>query len=181
MTQGEARCQLEDMATQEEALVFQINKCSQEYGHAPQNLLDQLDQQRRHHVRQLMDIMRDLGAWPQIKEVGEKAVTGAWLVAQHAVMMNGVREDIADKMQIAADNQQIPGWQYAFFYDRIQQIQGKPQIYGTQVMMHSDGYPKPYDLWNPESVNERRQKYGLPPLKEAMQQVWQFMKPKTPI
>lgn len=175
MTAGEARQILEDMVDQEQSLVNRINAISRQMSQAPKVLLDELDQQRRHHAKQLMDIVSALKSWPTIKLVGEKAVQAAWLVSQHAVMMTGIRETICDLMKTAADQGEIPGWHFPFYYDRVQQLQGKPQKFGTQMMMHSHGYPVPYDLEDHMMVDQWRAQYGLPSLQEALKQLQAYV------
>lgn len=48
----------------------------------------------------------------------------------------------------------------AYLYDRIQVFQGRPQKYGTQLI--SGGIPFPVE--NKDTLNEEREKLGLPSL-----------------
>lgn len=171
MDSTEIRAHLEAMLQEEEMLVARINAVAREMSQAPQSLLQELDQQRRHHVKQLMDIIQTLGKWPSVQQVGERAVMAAWLVAQHALTMTSVREMICQKLKDAVALVEIPAWHYPFYYDRVMQVQGKPQYYGTQMVIHQQGYPVPYDLEDGENVDARRQVYGLPTIQEAVHQL----------
>lgn len=171
MQLGEVRGALEHMLQDEEQLVARINAVAREMSQAPQSLLQELDQQRRHHVMRLMDIVQALGQWPTLTQVGERAVMAAWLVAQHALTIEPVRQQICEKLQHAAAQGAIPAWQYPFYYDRVMQVQGKPQYYGTQVVIHQDGYPVPYEIEDGEHVDARRKVYGLPTIQTAMDQL----------
>ncbi|KKS76730.1 MAG: Tetratricopeptide repeat protein [Candidatus Woesebacteria bacterium GW2011_GWC1_42_9] len=56
-------------------------------------------------------------------------------------------------------------WLIASATDRLLQLQGKPQKFGTQVVNMKAKRPKLYKL-NPKTTDKERKEYGLPTLKE---------------
>lgn len=176
----EAKELLEKMAQDEEGLVNRINAMAKEVGSPPQPLIDDLDMQRRHHGKALMDLVVEMKGWPTTKRVGERGVMAAWLVAQHTVMVPEIRDQVCELLKKAADRDEIPLWQYPFYYDRVQQLQGKPQRYGTQMYIHDRGYPTPYTVEKVEGIDALRARYGLPTIEESVKHVSDYMNGKPP-
>lgn len=61
-------------------------------------------------------------------------------------------------------------WMYASTYDRWQLAAGKPQIYGTQFVLNTEGkwqFAEPLDRTFADS---ERLKYGLPPIDKALEE-----------
>lgn len=73
----------------------------------------------------------------------------AWLIVQQAV----------------SNGEAVP-WQGAMLEDRIRMYEGKPQIYGSQFQPDENGQLNPYQIENPESVNDRRLAVGLNTIEE---------------
>ncbi|MEM7365007.1 MAG: DUF6624 domain-containing protein [Pseudomonadota bacterium] len=117
------------------------------------------------HKEALGAIIEDIG-WPTISSVGQKASEAAWLVAQHAVLDTEFMSRCADLMEIELANDDIEGWQLAFLRDRILTMSDQPQIYGTQFDEDEEGWPVPFPILDPETVNERRRSLGLNTLEE---------------
>lgn len=60
-------------------------------------------------------------------------------------------------------------WMYASTYDRWQLASGKPQVYGTQFVLNTEGtwqFAEPLDRSFPDA---ERIKYGLPTLDKALE------------
>ncbi len=97
--------------------------------------------------------------FPDKNVVGEQAVQAIWLVLQHSnlkylklylpFLQKKAQEGVYQKSTIALSE------------DRVLMWEGKPQIYGSQVMNN-----ELYDLEEPEYVDYRRAQVGLGPLSE---------------
>jgi hypothetical protein len=98
--------------------------------------------------------------WPGKRIVGLDGANAAWVVAQHA-------DDIAfqaaclARMEPLVKTGEVAGKDYAFLFDRVAIIHGRPQRYGTQF----DGDDLA-PLEDPKHVDERRRSVGLGPLAE---------------
>ena len=66
-------------------------------------------------------------------------------------------------LEQSAEKGDIDQSMIALTKDRILLYEGKPQIYGSQVM---DG--KLWDLYKPEYVNQRRKEVGLDPIEDYL-------------
>jgi hypothetical protein len=65
----------------------------------------------------------------------------------------------------------VEGWQLAFLEDRVWTMSGKDQIYGTQFNVDEEGWPIPFPITEPETVNERRKALGLNSLDERLEEM----------
>lgn len=104
--------------------------------------------------------------WPAISLVGEDGSDAMWLIVQHSVLDPEFMLSCVPELESLVNQNEAKGWQLAFLQDRALMLQGKPQIYGTQHVLDDDGNLKPYQLADPESVDERRSAVGLEPLEE---------------
>jgi hypothetical protein len=50
--------------------------------------------------------------------------------------------------------------------DRIRMFEGRPQLYGTQLVADDEGWLRPYPIEDPAGVEERRRQVGLARLPE---------------
>ena len=57
-----------------------------------------------------------------------------------------------------------PPAHYACLLDRVRMATGKPQVYGSQVVVADDGDLAPWPIEDPNHVDERRARVGLGPL-----------------
>lgn len=106
---------------------------------------------------------------PTLNEVNQKQMSAIWLVLQHAD--NHHRKKYLPILQKSAQNGDLRKSQMALMEDRILMMDGKPQIYGSQITENSEnGKWMIYDLQDPESVDKRRAKVGLGPLSEYVSQ-----------
>ncbi len=102
---------------------------------------------------------------PTLKEVNQKQMSAIWLVFQHAD--NYHRKKYLSQLKKSAENGDLRKSQMALMEDRILMIDGKPQIYGSQISQdRENGGWKIYDLANPETVDKRRAEIGMEPLSE---------------
>jgi hypothetical protein len=82
----------------------------------------------------------------------------------HSIGEPSFQRRCLELLQVAADD--VPAWHAAFLEDRIRVFEGKPQRYATQFEFGDDGRPIPYEIDEPEKVDERRRAVGLESLAE---------------
>jgi hypothetical protein len=115
----------------------------------------QMDKQ---HAARLRKIIAEYG-WPGKKLVGAEASHAAWLVAQHADIE--LQEQCLELMKSMPENENDPR-QAAYLTDKICVRHGQPQLYGTQYTKQ-DGELRLAEVEDPEGLDTRRHKIGLPP------------------
>jgi hypothetical protein len=122
----------------------------------------------RNGVR-LSAIMDRVG-WPGRRLVGAEAADAAWLVLQHSVGDPAVmRRGLALVRAAPADD--VAPAQVAMLDDRVRVLSGLPQRYGTQFDWDAQGVMSPWDIEDPDRVDERRRAAGLPPLAEKLREI----------
>lgn len=100
--------------------------------------------------------------WLGINEIGEKANLAIFLVIQHSDSLTQVtylpvmRQAVKDKKARAAD--------LALLEDRVLCMQGKPQLYGSQVRVLKTGKYALFPIQDEPNVDRRRAEVGLEPL-----------------
>jgi hypothetical protein len=93
--------------------------------------------------------------WPGNSLVGEKASAAAWTIIQNADL--ATQKLYIEEMTAAAEVKQLSPALLAATVDRIAIREGRGQVYGTDEKAPID---------DPEHVDDRRAKMGLPPLKK---------------
>jgi hypothetical protein len=121
----------------------------------------------RENAARLREIIEAHG-WPGRRLAGEDGAQAAWLIAQHAIGEPGFQRQCLERLRGAADAGDVPAWQFAYLEDRIRMFEGRPQRYATQFDIDDDGRPVPYEIEEPEGVDERRRAVGLEPLAEHL-------------
>ncbi|WP_300487129.1 DUF6624 domain-containing protein [Flavobacterium sp.] len=107
----------------------------------------------------------DRYGWLGPDEVGEEENRTLFLVVQHADLP--VQEKYLPMMRKAVIDKKAKSSSLALLEDRVALRQGKKQIYGSQIawdMKNNRNYILP--LEDPDNVDKRRAKMGLPPLTE---------------
>ena len=105
----------------------------------------------------------DSYGWLGADKVGEEGNSTLFLVIQHADLE--AQEKYLPLMRKAVKKKKAKGSSLALLEDRVALRQGRKQIYGSQVgwdMKTNEYYMLP--LENPDKVDRRRAKVGLPPL-----------------
>jgi hypothetical protein len=104
----------------------------------------------------------DRYGWLGINEIGEKANLAIFLVIQHSDSLTQVtylplmRQAVQEKKARASD--------LALLEDRVLCMQGKPQLYGSQVRVLKTGKYVLFPIQDEHNVNKRRAEVGLEPL-----------------
>ena len=110
--------------------------------------------------------MKDLvtrHGWPTRARVGQKGTSDAWLLVQHADQDVEFQEYCLTLLEVAVRQDQADPRNMAYLADRVATHRGRPQRYGTQFVQ-KDGELVPYELEDPEKVDEWRHEVGLAPL-----------------
>ncbi len=129
----------------------------------PENSIDQnIDFS---HLEVVINLIKQCGM-PTLDQVSQKGMNAVWLVFQHTIYNKYRKEYLPLLKQAARNGDLVPG-NIAMMEDRILMNEYKPQLYGTQVVDHGDGW-KLYELADPETVDQRRVEVGLGPLKEYL-------------
>jgi 23S rRNA (guanosine2251-2'-O)-methyltransferase len=103
--------------------------------------------------------------WPGVRSVGVEAADAAWLLVEHADRANEARLRWLTPLTDAVATGDADPRQLATLVDRVAAVAGRPQTYGTIVMVAADGeieFPLPVDDLG--ALDARREAIGLPPL-----------------
>ena len=163
------RALLEEMLITDQKVRIELDSLEQIYGWdshevqdawSRQNVLDSINQIT-------LDSIVDIHGWPQASEVGQQAASAAFLIVQHSDLEFMKKHVAAIRHQYNLG--EIPGEYVALLEDRILMNEGKPQIYGSQVVSDEiTGEKKPYQIANPEIVDSLRATMGMIPLAEYL-------------
>ena len=127
----------------------------------------------------LMAIVEDIG-WPGYSLVGEDAAHAAWLLAQHADLNPAFQRHCLKLLRRAVRRGEASSTDLAHLHDRVSLASGKPQLYGTQVIVR-DGRYVPARLRNAQTVDARRAAVGLEPIAAHLRQVLDRRGPPQPL
>jgi len=127
--------------------------------------LEELHRANASRLRQMIAVF----GWPGIALVGEKGAKAAWRIALHSISEPAFMRQCRDMLDGASHNGDAPRWQFAIIDDRIRVYEGRPQRYGTQLRMGTNGL-EPHPIENEGRVNSMRMQAGLPPLARTLAQ-----------
>jgi len=103
--------------------------------------------------------------WPDESIAGKDGAEAAWLIVQHAIGDRELQSQALGMLRACEATSSVPLWHAAYLEDRIAMYEGRPQLYGTQWLDDSrDGRIRPWNLAEPERVNQLRAAVGLGPL-----------------
>jgi len=114
-----------------------------------------------HRNQELIISIIEKCGMPTLNEVNQEQMDAIWLGLQHTE--NKYRIKYFPLIEKAVNHGDLRKEQYALMKDRILMDEGKPQIFGSQII---NG--KLYDLEAPETVNARRQEMGLEPIEDYL-------------
>jgi hypothetical protein len=116
----------------------------------------------------LEDIVNEYG-WPGYSLVGRDASGAALIILKHADLQQQKR--FLPILRSAAEAGEIAPSQVASLVDKIRVGDGEKQLYGTLVVSDSEGKPVLAPVEDPRSLDERREKVGLPPIDKQLEQM----------
>lgn len=120
------------------------------------------------NTRRMREIV-DRNGWPGTDLVGEQGMEAAWLLVQHADRDPEFQARCLELMRDAVTRGTASARNLAYLEDRVRLHQGRPQLYGTQLEVRG-GRLQPFQLEDPDHVDERRSAAGLEPLAEYLAQ-----------
>lgn len=112
--------------------------------------------------KRLDEIVKQHG-WPEKKDVGAKAVIGAFIVVQHSPREYMKR--YAPMVQKAMERGDLSKDRFAMFDDRLRMKYDQPQRYGTQIT-DITGARIFWQIEDEANVDKRRAEVGYEPLAE---------------
>jgi len=110
---------------------------------------------------QLKEIVKTFG-WPTFRLVGGDGASEALLILNHSADHQWQHE-MLPQLEKLAENEEIPGADFAMLLDKILVASGKPQRYGMNFKF-VDGKMQMYAVEDPQHLAERRERVLLPPL-----------------
>jgi len=127
------------------------------------------------NLARLREIVREHG-WPDRTLVGSDGVGAVFLLVQHADRDVAFQKEYLSWLERAFRTGELSpqaGEALALLTDRVRTNEGRPQLYGTQVLIQDGGViVQPIeDEWN---VDARRAELGLPSLADYLKQLRQF-------
>lgn len=115
----------------------------------------------------LMEVF-DAHGWPGPELAGEEGAAAAMMLLQNARPRPAVMRRGLELMMDAQPRGQANPLDIAFLTDLIRSLEGKPQVFGTQLDWGEDGKLRAAALAEPAEVDARRRMMGLGPLSEAI-------------
>jgi hypothetical protein len=118
-------------------------------------------------AERLWAILDDYECWPGRHLVDDDGATAAWVVAQHARSDPGLQHRCLELLEVAVACGDAPPEHYAYLDDCVRMADGRDQRYGSQFVRSADGSTVvPWPIEDPDHVDDRRARIGLPPLAE---------------
>jgi hypothetical protein len=106
--------------------------------------------------------------WPGRSLAGEDGADAAWMIAQHAIAEPERMRRWLPLVVAAAARGEADPVQAAMMEDRVRALEGRGQLYGTQLDWDESGELTPLPIEDREGVDERRRRLGLPPMAESV-------------
>ncbi|GAB5520388.1 MAG: hypothetical protein RhofKO_26390 [Rhodothermales bacterium] len=125
---------------------------------------------QEHHVTnqtQLQHLLDQKG-WPMLSTVGREAAYAAGNVLNHADL--ATRQYYLPLLESACENGEADWSRYAHILDRTELELGRPQVYGTQMVLNEE--TQRYELQqmiDATTVDVRRAKKGMEPIAEQLE------------
>ncbi len=107
---------------------------------------------------------------PGYAMVGKDGALAVFLLIQHADKDRPFQNECLALMRAKVADQQFSGTHLAYLTDRVLVGQGKPQIYGTQLVQ-INGVLEPSPIEDRDNVDQRRKEVGLGPLADYIEMV----------
>jgi hypothetical protein len=115
------------------------------------------------YVKQILDKY----GFPGYDLLGKESSNKYFLLVQHSDFDVAFQKKALGLMKNEVLKKNASGQNYAYLVDRTNLNEGKPQVYGTQIIMSRETQLKPcIDLKN---LDKRRKSVGLGPIKEYLE------------
>lgn len=118
----------------------------------------------RHAERgeRLWTILDDYESWPGWRLVGPDGASAAWFVAQSAIDDVGLQRRCLEMLEVSVACGDADPVHLAYLADRVRMNDGRDQLYGSQFVLGEGGDLEPWPVDDPEAVDARRARLGLP-------------------
>lgn len=148
----------------------QLPEIEKKYGYNSKEVKEQWKLINKNDSIDLIKIEKilDKYGWLGVDEIGSQGNSTLFLVIQHSDIK--VQEKYLPMMRVAVKDNRANSAQLALLEDRVALRQGKLQIYGSQIGQDKDGHLWVSPLEDPDNVDKRRAKMGLPPIAEYLKQ-----------
>ncbi|WP_299710627.1 tetratricopeptide repeat protein [uncultured Tenacibaculum sp.] len=123
-------------------------------------------QKAEENFRKLEELIEKFG-WPTYSDVGKLAADGPLLIINHHEKEE-IRLKYLPLIKETCEKQEGSCVEYAKIKDRVLVNTGKKQLYGMQFAYNAENKLEPLPIFEPEFVDQRREKIGLPSLKEYL-------------
>ena len=121
------------------------------------------------HAERIWELLDDLEAWPGVRRVGHDGARAAWQIVMRAQGDLELQRRVAEHLEIAIEFGDAEPHQLAMLEDRIAMAEGRPQRYGTQLIVGADGASlEAWPIEEPERLESRRRLVGLGTLAEQL-------------
>ena len=163
------RAELERLLDSDQKLRGELVELEKEHGWQSKEVQQLWDRQNKidaANQKRIAEIFSQHG-WLSPAKVGPQASSAAFLIVQHAPLE--FQQQYWPLLEKAAANGELKKSSLALLEDRILMRQGKPQIYGSQLVTDPETQKlKLHPIADEEHVDERRRAAGLPPLAEYL-------------
>jgi len=119
----------------------------------------------RKHIKELKKILKNY-SWIKVSEFGPDADYHAWLLVQHAVWDVPFQKRVLAKLKLLYPRGETLPKNYAYLFDRVAELEGRVQRYGTQGQCTGKGQWDVGKVENASMLNEWRKKVGLSSIEE---------------
>lgn len=120
------------------------------------------------NAEKLNEIIDEIG-FPTIEKVGIEGSESAWLIIQHSISKPDFMKKCLKLLENVALENKVYEKNFTSLSDRINVLEGKPQLYGTQFDWDKNGNLSPNKYDDLLKVNNRRLKIGLNTLEKQTQ------------
>lgn len=158
------KAEIESLYVKDQKFAVKETAKGAKYGENTREVLQQMKEiklVRTENLEQAKEMIRENG-FPTVSKVGEDACHKFCLVVL------GLDEDVDFQMQVlrlmetAVENNDAVTEDFAYLSDRVRINMGMKQWYGTQMTQNKAGMSVPYEIENPDYVNQRRAEVNLP-------------------
>lgn len=146
---------------------IQIDSIEKKYGFTSTEVREQwklIAKNDSMNIKTVTSIIDNYG-WLSPSQTSKTANAALFLVIQHADLR--IQEKYIEILKQAVENGNAKPSEYAYLLDRVNMRQGKFQIYGSQLMVSTNGNSYFFPIKDEPNVNKRRKSIGLPPLQEV--------------
>ncbi len=128
------------------------------------------------HTARMKQIIKEIG-WPSFSKIGRDVAGKAWFLVQHSDQDVEFQKEVLDILKNLPDSE-VSKYNVAMLEDRVRKNEGRPQLYGSQWKV-KNGVQVPYEIEDPEHVEERRASMGMETMSESKRHLEEWSKMAT--